>query len=752
MSRMKLLLVIPPLLLIVVLISLVAAGMTSSQPLASAPLQNTGDIVQVTPEEGEYRFPALLPLSGESLMMFYSTCCYDLYSKSSDDGGAIWSAPSLIIEGGVVPDAIQDQDGRIHIVYSRRSESTNSYDIFYRTSSGDGLTWSEEQVVAESPDQNIYPSIVRTDSGRLIVAYWASGAGIFYKTSDDNGATWSDPLALAESSGGIPDLAITAQGDIWAVYHACPEEVCNIYYRTSADNGDSWSPEALLESDGYSPSIASSGQELMLAFRRLDCSPITCDYDIWYRVATPENILQSPSVRYTAYRGTDWYPSVAALADGNFGIAWWSFRRFTEGIWTTSSTIWFGIPGVLEDLSPPPVVNRFYHLPIPNPDPNDEVFIVAEIDDDEPGLIADVVWTMDGVQQPDVPMADDGFSGDSQAGDSIFGASLGVMPAGTSVTYRVSAEDADGNVIESSERSFQVVPQWVRQNRILLVVDTFDSKERDQSALYYRAALDALAFDHDFWDTSIRGTPDSDDFALYQDGAVIWSIPGSRAYLWDSLNADAATSALSSYLDNGGNLFISGERLFDLHGAAQSFYRDYLHSDGANWCGDVWGVNGVPGDEIGDGLSFRIQWGDGANNQDCHHSIVPRAPATTVFSYADVPAAGLLFPPQQDQDPGLFTPLPQQQSRVNESVLLLPDSLQDLDPDLQPLERGLDVGGQTSEGVPDTGTLNHNTRRCRGTTSGHRRLPSGLFRLRLRGDRLLPDAPGCDGAGPQLAG
>ena len=356
---------------------------------------------------------------------------------------------------------------------------------------------------------------------------------VYYTISDDDGDTWSDRIALTENSGkvGETDLAVTSQGDIWVVYNSC-QEFCSIHYRTSADNGDSWSPETLLEADVYSPSIASSGQELMIAFSRQDCSPITCDSDIWYKVATPEDIPQSPSVQYTTYQGRDYLPSVATLADGNFAIAWSSDRRFVDGLWTTPYTIWFGIPGVREDISPPPVISRFNHAPLPNPDADDEVFITANIDDDEPGVSATVLWNKDGVQQADVPMADNGSSGDAQSGDGVFTASLGVTPAGTSGTYHVRVEDSDGNLLETSEQSFQVIPEWVQQNRILLVVDDVSSRGRDESAPLYRAALDALAFGYDFWDTSLRGTPDLDELALYQDGAVIWSIPSYDSYLW----------------------------------------------------------------------------------------------------------------------------------------------------------------------------------------------------------------------------
>lgn len=97
----KLLMAIPPLLLTVLLVSLVAAEVTDSSPINSEAFHNTGDIVQVTPEGGNYYYyPSLVQMSGDSLMVFYSECCWNMYSKTSDDGGATWSDPILIEDGG----------------------------------------------------------------------------------------------------------------------------------------------------------------------------------------------------------------------------------------------------------------------------------------------------------------------------------------------------------------------------------------------------------------------------------------------------------------------------------------------------------------------------------------------------------------------------------------------------------------------------------------------------------------------------
>ena len=75
----------------------------------------------------------------------------------------------------------------------------------------------------------------------------------------------------------------------------------------------------------------------MVAFVRYNCFPIACSSNVLYKRGAPEDIDQSPAVRYTAYEGWDSVPSVVSLGDGGFGIAWVSGRQFTEGVWNSSN-------------------------------------------------------------------------------------------------------------------------------------------------------------------------------------------------------------------------------------------------------------------------------------------------------------------------------------------------------------------------------------------------------------------------------
>ena len=600
------------------------------------------DIIQVTPgtSTDHYYYPELVSLDDGSLLMLSNRCCWSFSSQVSSDGGLTWSDPVEVLEEAFFPDAIQDSQGVIWLVYARWNGP--SVDTFLRTSADGGDTWSEERPVAADPDlYEDYPSIARTPTGRLVAAY-SSGGAVYSRVSDDGGDTWSEAAILDDQSAYYPDLAVAPDGSLWAVYKEC---CWRVYYRASSDDGETWSERQLLAEDGVLPSVDFSGPEVLVSYERYDCSFFTCTYDIWYVRGTPEDIGEATPVRFTAYGGRDLYASVAAMPGGNFGIAWASARRLSDGVFGTRQSVWLGVPGVYEDLSPPAGVNRYEHTPPPNPDPNDEVFVLAHVLDDEPGFSSSVVWTMDGVEQDPVPMADDGASGDLGPGDNVYGASLGVLPEGTSVSYIVRTEDVDGNVLETFQSSFQVVPQWVAQEPLLLVVDARYEWERDQAAPFYREALDTLGIAYDFWDASLRGTPDPDDLDQHPGGTVVWSAPDSDALVIYDLNVEAATSALASHLDAGGSLLMSGQYLFDLSYYAPAFYNEYLHVTQWDACVGVRDLEGTEGDFIGGGLMFAIEGGSGSNNQWCPHAATTRAPAETIFSYVDLAPAGVAATP-----------------------------------------------------------------------------------------------------------
>ncbi|ODS38906.1 MAG: hypothetical protein A7315_11695, partial [Candidatus Altiarchaeales archaeon WOR_SM1_79] len=162
---------------------------------------------------------------------------------------------------------------------------------------------------------------------------------------------------------------------------------------------------------------------------------------------------------------------------------------------------------------------------------------------------------------------------------------------------------------------------------VLLVGDGRDDSENDELYDYYADSLDNNGISHTYWDTDLNGSPDYDDLIYYD--IVVW-------FVGDMYPDEAEQEVLEQYLDEGGNLFITGQDigyyLIDEDEDDGVFYSDYLH---ANYTEDVtesWSLHGVDGD-IGGNLSIEIEGGSGADNQDWPSGILPINGSEAVFYY-----------------------------------------------------------------------------------------------------------------------
>jgi hypothetical protein len=155
---------------------------------------------------------------------------------------------------------------------------------------------------------------------------------------------------------------------------------------------------------------------------------------------------------------------------------------------------------------------------------------------------------------------------------------------------------------------------------------------------YYADALDSLGIVWGHWDRSIAKPSVSD---LHRGEFVIWFTGGYFPTL-EVYDQDL----IGSYLDTGGNLFITGQDIGyalnyvnneEYSPEAVTFYETYLRADWITSSSLLWNVSGINGDPISDGLTFSIEGGDGADNQDYPDVIDVIAPATLIFDYTGDP-------------------------------------------------------------------------------------------------------------------
>ena len=159
-------------------------------------------------------------------------CLMDIYIQRSTDGGKTFSEPIYIAKGDERhatvnnPVMIVGEDNTLHMLYCK-SYSIRNGGIWYRYSTDDGLTWSEEREMSEyvdvahdcfafGPTHGICTSdgvlmapvwYVPDGEGAAVTSHGPSKAAVFY--SEDNGKTWklSEPASNNTNESSLAELS-----------------------------------------------------------------------------------------------------------------------------------------------------------------------------------------------------------------------------------------------------------------------------------------------------------------------------------------------------------------------------------------------------------------------------------------------------------------------------------------------------------------------------------------------------------------
>lgn len=136
---------------------------------------------------------------------------------------------------------------------------------------------------------------------------------------------------------------------------------------------------------------------------------------------------------------------------------------------------------------------------------------------------------------------------------------------------------------------------------------------------FYGTALAAGGFNYDDHSTVLNGSVTSALLNHYDN--VIWACGNEQS---NTLTA-GDRSALQSFLDAGGNLFLAGQGIDeDTDVRNSSFYSDYLHSQSGGASGSTQ-LTGVSGDPISDGANLVLIGGGCGGNGSASPSVLSAA-------------------------------------------------------------------------------------------------------------------------------
>jgi len=625
------------LLCLTVFVTLALAQLPTARALPRAASDDAPS--PIAPDLADDATPWLLRLSDGQLMIFWSSGRSgnaDIWYAQTLGDEATWSAPVRLTTASCAdrhPTAVELVDGRLMIVWSAEQAGNAELQMVV----GQDGVWSPAVTILAHPKEDTSPALTRASDGSVWLVWQSLRSGnpdIWASRTTDAGAHWDSPTQITVLTGRDegPTVAQSADGRLWVAWRTSNY----IWERHSADGGAHWtnpSPLTSYPDYGAGPALAAeAGGRLWLSWY----SYRSGNQDLWVMRSDDNGNTWGSSQAYTRFLGYDVEPSAVPLGDGRLALAWTSDRL-------GQNDVWFGVLGGRDDTFPPPYVQTIEQEPSGDPGPDDRVTVRACVVDESGVASVRLIWKKDGVPQASVRLFDDGRHWDRAAGDNWYGSRIGPFPSGTEVSYQVKAVDVDSSsvVLPLEPVTFQVTEPFPQQANILLVSDMDTSISWILG--YYTSALDALGYSYDVWDFGQMGPLDAQTLLRYKDGAVIWAVP-----FWGQICDAATRTAIQTYLDGGGNLFISGQDVaFHLRDSGVSFLEGYLHARYVANNTGLYGLWGRDGDPVAGGLYLRIAGGDGANDQFQPDEVDPVPPAKTMFTYD----TGVGAPPIEPLDP-----------------------------------------------------------------------------------------------------
>lgn len=195
----------------------------------------------------------------------------------------------------------------------------------------------------------------------------------------------------------------------------------------------------------------------------------------------------------------------------------------------------------------------------------------------------------------------------------------------------------------------EVKPFSLALSPSVLLVDDDDGVNNVEG--FYTSVLDSLGVSYDVHEHVTAGTPSFEQLRNYP--SVIWLCE----WAFPSLDEEDRL-ALSLYLGEGGNLFVSGQDIgWDLNdpasgfdnqfnlsnGQSKIFYEGFLHARYLADDSDFSNLTGVSGDPIGDGLAIDVFQPGRSSSEQFPSEIEPIAPAQSIFNYPNGNSGAVRF-------------------------------------------------------------------------------------------------------------
>jgi carboxyl-terminal processing protease len=183
---------------------------------------------------------------------------YEIYYKRSADGGSTWDPDTRLTYNVAYSGfpAVASSGMNVHVVWEDDRDVHG--EIYYKRSVDGGVNWGADTRITNNSLSSWDPSVAVSNS--VVHVVWMEDVNpgdyeIFYKSSADEGVTWTEQIRLSNNTAAskYPNCAVNGS-DVNVVWEEMRDGQWEIYYQTSSDGGINWlgSEMRLTNSNGIS--------------------------------------------------------------------------------------------------------------------------------------------------------------------------------------------------------------------------------------------------------------------------------------------------------------------------------------------------------------------------------------------------------------------------------------------------------------------------------------------------------------------
>jgi hypothetical protein len=258
----------------------------------------------------------------------YTSGNYEIYFRRSTDNGVSWSQTANLSNSSgdsFYPTIAVDSSGNINFVCCDSTQS--NYEIYFRRSTDDGASWSQPINISNNAETSYKPVIVADSSGKITVVWEDFSLGnfeIYSSFSNDNGANWNQAVNVSNNTktSRNPMVAVDSSGNINVVWHDYTPGNYEIYFSRSIDNGVTWTPEVNISNNtenSFSPFLAVD------SFANLNV--VWYDYstgnnEIYFCRSTDNGVSWSQTINISNNTTYSYWPVIAVDSAVNINVIW----------------------------------------------------------------------------------------------------------------------------------------------------------------------------------------------------------------------------------------------------------------------------------------------------------------------------------------------------------------------------------------------------------------------------------------------